>query len=551
MRSGELVRLWQDELGPRPPYSFDRNNLTIGYNLTAEFGTFMAKGWGCPAQSLDMYVEYRHLHNDGAIEEARPKGFFSEPGALQFFGEDPIDTAHKKEMRNRIMQGPPFTAQERADILDYCENDVVGLIKLVKHIVPTIRDLPQALYRSLAMWAFGAHQFRGVPFGDGHTFTRVVKHWDIIRCDLVSELDIERIYSIVDGKPKWGKAEDVRFLRYCRRLGIDWPLQDNGRPDHQAQTWKDMCAIWPELNHYRELRASMGKLKLQKLEVGGDWRNRTSLFPFGTKTGRCAPGANSFVFGPAKWLRFFISPPSHLALCHRDFSQQEPVVAALLSGDSNLLRACEMPCGVYLGIASQLGIVPEDATKHTHGEVRDLFKVVVLAIMYGMHWRGLTRRTKLSDYDARELLAQIQSHFRKFFDFCDYVNDFAGLEGYLETRDGWRMQCPPDINPRTARNFPIQSTGAAILRATAVLCERRGIEVIAPVHDALMAQGPLSDIEDVNRELERAMRDGSALVLQGYELKSDEQIIRPGEHYTDDRGKIMWDTVLRLVNRYG
>jgi hypothetical protein len=52
------------------------------------------------------------------------------------------------------------------------------------------------------------------------------------------------------------------------------------------------------------------------------------------------------------------------------------------------------------------------------------------------------------------------------------------------------MQCPPGINPRTVRNFPIQSTGSEILHVACVLAERRGIHIVAPVHDAIMVEAP-------------------------------------------------------------
>ena len=38
MRSGRIVRLWQDELGPFPPYRLDADALIITYFGTAEFG---------------------------------------------------------------------------------------------------------------------------------------------------------------------------------------------------------------------------------------------------------------------------------------------------------------------------------------------------------------------------------------------------------------------------------------------------------------------------------------------------------------------------------
>ena len=93
----------------------------------------------------------------------------------------------------------------------------------------------------------------------------------------------------------------------------------------------------------------------------------------------------------------------------------------------------------------------------------------------------------------------------------------------------------------------MQSAGAMILHAACLLAERRGIEIVAPIHDAFVAQCGVRDVEDVAAAFDRVMRDASAIVLRGYELPSDCQIIRPGERYFDKRGKAMWDTVAGLL----
>jgi DNA polymerase-1 len=78
------------------------------------------------------------------------------------------------------------------------------------------------------------------------------------------------------------------------------------------------------------------------------------------------------------------------------------------------------------------------------------------------------------------------------------------------------------------------------------MAERRSIPIIAPVHDAVMAEAAISDAEEVSIALDRVVRDASAVVLRGCELLTDVQV-RPGEHYYDDRGIEMWTTVMRLV----
>ena len=187
---------------------------------------------------------------------------------------------------------------------------------------------------------------------------------------------------------------------------------------------------------------------------------------------------------------------------HRDYKQQEVRIAALLSGDSALLQACESG-DVYLGIAQQLGFLPDSLNEQERKAVRTLFKTVVLGIQYGLGFRSLAVRTGISLYEAREILARLHAQFRQYGDYAQSVCDHAGLQLEIGTPFGWRMQCPSDINPRTVRNFPAQSTGSEILHVACVLAERRGIEIVAPVHDAIVAEGPAGQVEELSAELDR------------------------------------------------
>ena len=125
--------------------------------------------------------------------------------------------------------------------------------------------------------------------------------------------------------------------------------------------------------------------------------------------------------------------------------------------------------------------------------------------------------------------------------------DRAGLTLEIGTPLGWRMRCPSGMNPRTIRNFPIQSTGAEILHVACVLAERRGIEVVAPVHDALVVEADADRAEEISAGLDRVMRDAAAVVLRGYELRTDVQVIPAGANYHDKRGIEMWTTVTKLL----
>ena len=399
--------------------------------------------------------------------------------------------------------------------------------------------------RANFMWAIAQQERRGVPI-DLPQLERIRSLWGAIQTDLVLSMDRFGIYEIGDdGKPHWRKQH---FAGVVRRNGWSWPTHADGSLDERDQTFREMAGRYPEVEPLRELRYSISKLRLNSLSVGSDARNRALLGAYGTKTARNAPSNSKFVFGPAKWLRFLITPPPGRALVHRDYCQQEVRIAAVLSGDDALLQACESG-DVYLGIAGQLGFLSESMSPPERKAVRQLFKTVVLGIQYGLGSRSLAVRAGISLFEACEILARLRARFHAFEGYAQQVLDHAGLHLEIGTPFGWFMQCPSGINPRTVRNFPIQSTAAEILHVACVLAERRGIEIVAPVHDAFMAEAALDEIEDASAALDRVMRDASAIVLRGYELPTDSQIIRPGERYYDERGEVMWQTVSKLVGK--
>ena len=473
-------------------------------------------------------------------------GFYSLGGALRYFCEDGIDTAQKKEMRDRIVQGPPFGSKERGPIQVYNEEDTRSLVCLVRHIVPTIRSLPHAMMRANFQWVTAQQERRGVPL-DWPLLSRIRSQWTAIQRDLVVEMDAPfGVYEFEGGKPHWRKQ---RFANLVRRNGWSWPTYADGSLNETDQTFRDMAGRYRQVEPLRELRYSMSKLRLNDLAVGNDGRNRTLLGAYGTKTGRNAPSNSQFVFGPAKWLRFLITPPPGRVLIHRDYCQQEVRIAAVESGDDALLRACKSG-DVYLGIAQQLGFVREGMTPaRARGGARP--------VQDGRARNPIRSRPALTgdrvpvsrcSRPAR-YLRDCGSRFRVFETWAACAADHAGLRLEINTPFGWVMQCPPGINPRTVRNFPIQATAAEILHVACILAERRGIEIVAPVHDAIMAETPLDQAEEASAALDRVMRDASVVVLRGYELPTDVQIVRPGQHFFDKRGLEMWETITRLVTK--
>jgi len=191
--------------------------------------------------------------------------------------------------------------------------------------------------------------------------------------------------------------------------------------------------------------------------------------------------------------------------------------------------------------------VPHDATKATHGAQRELFKQCMLAVQYGMEWRSLALRTAQPGIVARDLLRAHRQTYRRFWEWSDAAVDQAMLVGVIHTVFGWPIRIGERSNPRSLRNFPMQANAAEMLRVACCLATERGVEVCAPVHDAVLICAPLEQIEDDIAAMRAAMAEASRFVLAGFELNTDVKLTRWPDRYMDPRGRQMWERVCTLV----
>jgi DNA polymerase-1 len=297
----------------------------------------------------------------------------------------------------------------------------------------------------------------------------------------------------------------------------------------------------------RELRATLGEMRLSDLAVGRDGRNRTMLSAFRARTSRNQPSNTRSIFGPSVWLRGLIKPPPGYGIAYIDWQQQEFGIAAALSGDPLMMEAYRSG-DPYLAFAKQAGAAPADATKATHKAIRDQFKSTVLAVQYGMGADALAQRIGQPPIRARELLRLHRETYRVFWRWSDAAVDHAMLTGSLHAAFGWRVRVPAVSNERSLRNFPMQANGAEMLRLACCLATERGIEVCAPVHDAVLICAPLESLDADVVRMRQAMAEASRIVLGGFELGTDAQIVRYPDRYMDERGAVMWDRVMKLID---
>jgi DNA polymerase I len=294
------------------------------------------------------------------------------------------------------------------------------------------------------------------------------------------------------------------------------------------------------------LHSTISNLRFTGLTVGSDGRNRCLLSPFGSATGRNQPSNTKFIFGPATWMRGLIRPlPGH-GIAYVDFSAQEIAIAAALSGDQRMMDdyASGDP---YIGFAKSAGLVPQDATKKTHPQVRESCKITCLGTNYGMSAASLAHRLGIAAAEAKELLRLHRVTYAKFWKWSENVVAGALLGKPLVTVYGWVRRLGHDSTERSIMNWPMQANGAEMLRLACIAATEAKVMVCGPIHDAILIEGSLDSLDDYIEQTCSIMRRAGAAVTGGLEVRTDVSIVRYPDRYSDPRGVDMWNRVTGLL----
>jgi DNA polymerase I-like protein with 3'-5' exonuclease and polymerase domains len=543
--TGDEYNVWLDGVkAPSIPYPCGDDTLFISYYTGAEINCHLALNWPTPGNNIDLYAEFRTLHNGRYFSINDPKKKWGLTSALTYYGLSSMGSDRKDSMRDRILQGPPYSQHERDQILEYCAADVDGTVQLFEKMLPSIQ-IPYALMRGEFSANCARIEYAGIPI-DMDIFNLLNDNWHDIQLHLIREVDKD--FKIYEGTV----FKERNFLKYLIKNNIPWPRTRTGKPRTDGDTFKEMSQTYPQLTPLKELKHTTGQIKLKKLQVGNDGRNRTLLSPFGTITGRCAPSTAKYVFGPAKWMRSLIKPGPDMALAYLDWSQQEYAIAAALSDDKQMQESYQSG-DPYLTFAKLAKAVPQDATKESHPKERSLYKACVLAIAYGMGPKAFAHRINKPESVARRLLRQHKQAYPTFWKWSDQVVTYASTRGTLETVLGWRYQWPfnkrpgQEPNPRQLRNWPMQSNGAEMLRIAVHEILTKGVSIVALVHDAIMIEAPIKDIDNAVEICKKSMLRASRMLLNGFTVGVDAEIVKYPDRYIDEHGKHMWNIVMEIL----
>jgi hypothetical protein len=546
------IRLWRGDFGREPPFDIGDDTLFVAYSAWAEMTCFMMLGWKFPTHIFDQHAAYLATSNilrPYDPREKRKKERKRLPDACRAYGIEGWEHVDKDAIAKDIGEGN-WHRYGREGTLGYCEEDVrMETLLFRKQLCdPTINVERVLFWSEYTAKAVARIQARGMPI-DMPLWNLVQENKAAVIKALLqrfdpSHNDDDPIYTI-DGN--WSQE---RFARWLARKGeIVWPRTETGMLATKGDDFRLMYHI-PGVENLHALRDSLRVIMNAKLPIGRDGRNRPSLFPFGTATGRNAQSKS--LYNCHAGLRSFMCfPPDKIGL-YLDWKAQEVGIVAALSGDQALMDAYRGD--VYHALALICGLSDDPDPVHWkkhNSEARNRMKALQLGINYGM---GVPSLAKGLDRHPLIASAFIERHRRAYPHFWQWRNnqvEIAMLERRIETVFGWPLKISTSPNQRTLYNFPAQGNGGEMLRLAAVrLCDV-GIVPSMLVHDGILLE---LDHEEQIGHAKEIMRAAGRDVCNGFEIDVDEdQKLVHGERYKDKRSvaKEMWETVMSTLQEVG
>ena len=73
--------------------------------------------------------------------------------------------------------------------------------------------------------------------------------------------------------------------------------------------------------------------------------------------------------------------------------------------------------------------------------------------------------------------------------------------------------------------------------------------ICAPVHDAILLEAPLEALDRDIARLQEIMTEAGRIVLDGFPVRTDAEVVRFPDRYMDKRGNAMWRIVNKLLDQ--
>ena len=529
------------------PFPQDQDILFVSYFGEAEWSCFIEMGWKSKPPGwrshMDLFSEIKILKNGlwaafGLSDVAEKLGFDA-----KYLDDD------KTNLRERL--GNNLVGEdEYQNVARYNKLDVEVTEQLFFYIVHHFQEQ-----------GFGAEDWlnvtkrgwitRKAAFISRRGYPIDVESWNkfIQNFDKVMDKVMERAHKITGCFPmlKGVRKFDHKAFRLLvdNKLRIDnWPTSPVGAYKIDRDTLRRF-ERYAEIKTIKEALNLRNSTKLKDLPIDPrDDRAKTYCSYFGAKTGRATPSTSRHIPNMPPCFTPFMVPRYKKPILKVDYEQQEFIIAAVLSGDKEMIKAYESG-DPYLALGKAALVIPEAANKD-HPK-RQMYKTICFMTQYGAGVKAMAADMNEPIEVAEKAL---QDHQRTFKDFWkwqqEYLDQFM-FAGKQSVWNGWTLRIPEGSTFRkfgetkgysenTLKNFPVQATGAAILYE-AINMASKFATIIGTMHDEIIfeldedwndQEDGVSNVTQI-AAIQNAMEEASEKVL-GYRIRTSYTI-----HYSTHR----------------
>ncbi|MBT0570818.1 DNA polymerase I [Curvibacter sp. CHRR-16] len=217
--------------------------------------------------------------------------------------------------------------------------------------------------------------------------------------------------------------------------------------------------------------------------------------------------------------------PEGCVIASADYSQIELRIMAHLSGDAALQRAFQDGHDVHRATASEVFGVAIDQVSN---EQRRYAKTINFGLIYGMSAYGLAKSLGIDNTAAKNFIERYFERYPGVKLYMEQTRELARAQGYVETVFGRRLYLPEIKSPngprragaeRAAINAPMQGTAADIIKLAMVAVQQaldaqgQATRIIMQVHDELVLEVPLAEVDWVKQEVPRLMANAATLAV--------------------------------------
>ena len=385
--------------------------------------------------------------------------------------------------------------------------------------------------------------YQEIELPSSHTLARMetagitldVKTLDTMISDLDSEIDAiaKACYEIIGKEINLASPKQLQTVLF-EDLGMKGTSKVKTGFSTNAEA---LTTLFEQTEHpflekllqHRELTKIRQIVETIMKSVADDGRIHTSYVQTGTSTGRLSsenPNLQNIPIRSERGRKIrdsFVVGKGYDQLLTADYSQIEMRILAHLSGDAGLIEAFKSGEDLHKFVGSRIyGVKPDEVTSAMRSKV----KAMSYGLVYGLSEYGLAKQLRISNADAKQLMADYFERFGGVKRYLAQVVDEAKLDGFTKTTYGRRRPFD-DLNSkifaikenarRAALNAPIQGTAADIMKLAMINVDKALVKagvksrILLQVHDELVLEVAKGELEQVKEIVIREMTGASKL----------------------------------------